>query len=264
MLSAEQIAARKGKLTASMVSFLMTGDREKTLNAWRLLIGDPGYRQDDLSLVWPVQLGSVTEELNLRWYEIKTGRKPGRLGEVVLHSSASWAACTLDGWDDAIPCPIECKHVGGFEPRSRIIQRYLPQTHWQMIITDTRKCVLSIIEGAKEPVLEVIEYDQAYGAELWRRATAFMECVRTLTPPCAFMPAEAPVKPEKVYDFTGNNVFASEAVVWIETYRSAKRATAAEKAIKALVPADAVKCTGHGVVVARDARGYLSLREAKS
>src|SRR5678815_3684349 len=123
MLTPEQLAAREGKLTGSMVAALMTGDQQKLLNAWRLLIGDTEYVVEDLSGIWAVQLGAITEALNLRWYELKTGRPITRAGEVVVHPKIPWAACTLDGWDDAIPGPIECKHVGGFEPRQRIIQR---------------------------------------------------------------------------------------------------------------------------------------------
>ncbi len=264
MLTPEQIAAREGRLTASRVKCLMTGDEAEIMNLWLEMIGDPSYQPEDLSLVWPVQLGSITEPLNLHWYEIVTGRKLSRFGEVVLHPLAPWAACTLDGWDNEIGCPVEAKHVGGFEPRSRIVQRYNPQCHWQMLVTGTQKCVLSIIEGARAPVLEVVEYDQEYGAELWRRAEAFMACVTSLTPPCALPPVASTVKAERVYDFTGNNAFASDAVVWLQTYRDAKRCSAAEKSIKSLVPPDAARVTGHGVVVTRDVRGYLSLREDKS
>ncbi len=264
MLSEAQIKARAGKLTASQVGCLMTGDQDKILNLWRLHIGDPSYVKEDLSLVFAVQLGSITEPLNLRWFEVVTGRKLSRLGETVVHPTASWAACTLDGWDDSIPCPVEAKHVGGFEPRSRIIQRYTAQATWQMLVTDTKKCVLSIIEGARAPVLEVVDYDQIYADELWSRAVAFMAAVHSLTPPCAMPAVVPPVRAEKTYDMSGSNSWGSEAVAWLEAYPYARKAAAAEKNLKSLVPSDAARCSGHGIVVTRDSRGYLSLREQKS
>ena len=75
MLTAEQLKARDGKLTASRVACLMTGDAEKIMNLWREMVGDPSFVADDLSGVWPVQLGSATEMLNLDWYTRRTGRQ---------------------------------------------------------------------------------------------------------------------------------------------------------------------------------------------
>jgi predicted phage-related endonuclease len=100
MLNAAQMKARDGKLTASRVACLMTGDNDKILNLWRELVGDPAYVEEDLSNVWAVQLGTATEELNLDWFERRTGKKVTRRGEVVIHPECDWAACTLDGWID--------------------------------------------------------------------------------------------------------------------------------------------------------------------
>ena len=182
-LSASQLEAREGRLTASRVACLMTADRAKIMNLWREMVGDPGYIEADLSGIWAVRLGAFTEALNLDWYERKTGRPVTRRGEVVVHPEIEWAACTLDGWDDSIPRPIEAKHVGGREPRSRIIDRYTPQLSWQMMVTGTTQAALCLIEGAAEPVIEPLDLSPEYAEELWKRAHAFMECVRTLTPP---------------------------------------------------------------------------------
>ena len=54
------------------------------------------------------------------------------------------------------------------------------------------------------------------------------------------------------------------AVEWIETIKARKRNEKAEKSLKALVPADAIKCHGHGIVVARDRAGRLSIKEQTS
>src|SRR5712672_2494548 len=101
MLSEEQQRQRSGKLTASAVGVLMGGGKAKILKLWRELIGDPSYERDDLSNIWAVQLGSFTEPLHLDWLEKKNGWKIGRRGEVVIHPKVSWAACTLDGFEEA-------------------------------------------------------------------------------------------------------------------------------------------------------------------
>jgi predicted phage-related endonuclease len=261
-LTPEQMKAREGKLTASGIAPLMTGEPVKLYALWQQCTGDPSYSFPDLSNVWPVQLGSHTESLNLDWYERKTGHALTRRGEVVVSAHYDWAACTLDGWDSVRNCPVECKHVGGREPLARVLERYQPQMHWQMIVTGTDTVAASIIEGANEPVIEIVTFDQDYGAELLRRAITFWACVQSLTPPVAQPAMAAAVRATVSYNFEGNNEWADQAVTWLDTHRAARKAAAAEKTLKALVPADAQRAHGHGIEITRDRANRLSLRAA--
>ena len=269
-LTAEQIAAREGKLTASRAGVLMHGDDAALMDLWRELTGDPSYEPPDLSNVWPVQLGSLTESLNLEWYGRKTGHVPTRCGEVVVSRERPWAACTLDGWDAAygdtdppIRAVIECKHVGGFEPLETVIARYMPQLHWQMYVTGASLAVTSVIQGAKEPVIEEVPLDGDYLAELLRRADEFWRCVETLTPPVA-MPAVEPPKPAvREVDMQGSNAWAEHAGEWLANRDAAKAFKAAEKEVKALVPDDAARARGHGIEVKRSRNGALRIGELK-
>lgn len=263
MLTAGQIAAREGRLTASRVACLMEGNEAAILDLWREMVGDPTFVSRDLSGAWPVQLGIATEALNLRWYERKTGRPLSRQGEVVIHPSVQWAACTLDAWDGKMECPVEAKHVGGREALGTIVARYWPQLAWQMEVTGAEQAVLSVIEGGNEPVIEVVDRDAAYADELWSRARAFMACVDSLTPPVADDAVSPPVKAERVIDMFGQNEWASEAVVWLENREAGKRADAAEKALKSLMPADAARCHGYGVEIIRNRAGRLTLKEIR-
>lgn len=238
----------------------MTGDENKQLNLWRRLVGDPEYVPDDLSGIWPVALGSVTENLNLDWYERKTGGAVARRGEVVVSPKADWAACTLDGWDDLAACPIECKHVGGREPLAKVIARYQPQFHWQMLVTQSNCVMASVIEGANEPIITKIDYVLEYANELWSRAEKFMWHVTSLTPPVTIAPVAPPAKATVTYDFTGKNEWADHAATWLETVDAKKKAESAEAGLKALVPADAQVAFGHGVEITRDRARRLSLR----
>lgn len=262
MLTPEQIKLRDGKLTASRVGVLMSGSDKEVYDLWRELIGDPEYAPPNLSGIWPVALGSHTESLNLDWYERKRQHEVTRRGEVVVHPGHDWAAATLDGWDAAEGVPIECKHVGGREPLSTVLARYMSQFHWAMIVTDTKHVYASIIEGANEPIVERITFNFGYGEELWRRAEVFMECVVNMTPPVALAAVEAPVQPIVTYDMTGNNQWCDLAVTWLDTKDAAKKAKSAEAEIKTMVPADAERAHGHGVEIKRDRAGRLSLRAA--
>jgi hypothetical protein len=261
MLDTTQLAARDGKLTASRIRCLMTGTPHEIMDLWRELIGDPTYTPKDLSGAWPVQLGYATEQLNCDWYERKEGRTVSRRGEVVIHPKADWAACTLDGWDATVPCPIEAKHVGGREARSTVIDRYVPQCTWQCLCTGAEQVILSIIEGANEPVLEVVPLDKDYAAELWRRAERFMECVWNLHPPVTLPPVAPPVQAKRELDMRGSNEWAVQATHWLDNIEGKRKAEAAEKALKALVPDDVARAYGHKVQVTRNKIGHLALRE---
>jgi predicted phage-related endonuclease len=241
----------------------MTGDPEKLMNLWRQMTGDPSYEEEDLSGIWAVALGSHTEPLQLDWYERRTGKPLSRRGDVIVHPLHDWAACTLDAWDNDLMCPVETKHCGGFEKTEAILARYAPQAHWQMIVTGADKCIFSIIEGAREPIIETVPWNDEYAKELWSRAEQFMECVSSLTPPVVLPPVVAPAKPEKTYDLTGNNSWAADAIGWITTKDAADAFGKHAKAIKEMVPADAIKCRGHGIEVSRNKAGSLSIRELR-
>lgn len=272
---------RKGRLTASRVGALMSGNKVKLAALYNEMVEElwgakpyPDLVAEDLSGVWAVQLGTATEPLNLHWYERKTGRKLKRVG-VVQHPEVEWAAATPDGLDLEIKAAIECKHVGGREPLSTVHARYMPQVHWQIDCCrhlGIERAVFSVIEGAQAPKLDQVQYDAEYGAELWRRARDFWRCVESMTPPVEALgtvPAadldflDAPVAappPMKEYDFTGNNAWADCAVTWLETVEAATKAAEAERTIKLLMPKDAKRAFGHGVAIERDRRGYLKLK----
>jgi hypothetical protein len=156
---------------------------------------------------------------------------------------------------------IEAKHTGGREPIETIIERWQPQLQCIMRVTGTKQIALTIIMGANQPVVEYIDRDDAYITEMVRRATAFMECVRTKTVPVQIdEPVPAPI-PGRVYDMSDSNAWVSEAFVWLANKDAKKAAEAAEKELKYLVPDDAKKCFGANIRITRDRAGRLSLRE---
>ncbi len=257
-LTPQQQAAREGKLTASRVGVLMGGSERDVLNLWHEMVGDPAYVPVDFDNYWPVQLGIVTENLSLDWYARRTGHPVTRRGEVVIASRAEWAAATLDGWDDFIDEPIECKHVGGRERREVVVGRYQPQFHWIMGVTDRKNICLSVIEGANEPALVSIPLDQTYADELWRRAEVFMKCVENLTPPVDIAPIAPPIIPAKTYDMAASNAWAEQASKWLKHRDAAKSFDKAVSELKALIPADAKIASGHGISASINKKGAVS------
>jgi hypothetical protein len=260
MLSPEQKAVRAGRLTASRIAALMNGNAEEIMRLYLEMIGEAV--EEDLSRVWPVRLGEATEQLQLDWFQEKYGLPVTRRGEVVVHPVVQWAACTLDAWveDGGADYPIECKHVGGREPVEIVIDRYQPQMQWQMFVTRAKELALSIIIGASEPVVEYVDRNDPYIAEMLTRGTQFMEFVARREPPVVLDPVPPPIDMSKIYDMGGSNEWGSAAAEWIATEPFARKALDAAKTLKNLVPKDAKKVFGHGVRITRDRAGRLSLR----
>jgi len=259
MLSPEQITARHGKLTASRVAVLMNGDARGVLRLWQELTDDPAFVPEDLSRIWPVQLGTATEQLQLDWFEQKNRLPVIQRGYVIVHEDYPWAACTLDGW--CMEYPLEVKHVGGREPLEVIVERYQPQMQWQMFVTGAKQCALSVIMGASEPIVEYIERDEDYIAEMVKRGEQFMTFVEKRIQPVALPPVAAPIVAAAEYDMGELPQWQAAADQWKQTYGAAQSAKDAERILKNLVPEDAKKCFGAGVRITRDRVGRLSLRE---
>jgi hypothetical protein len=129
-----------------------------------------------------------------------------------------------------------------------------------MFVTGAEQCALSIILGANEPIVEYIDRDDAYIAEMVKRGEQFMLCVALRRPPVDLEPVPPPADATKIIDMAGNNEWADKAEMWIGTKRSADLNKDCEKVLKAMVPADAKKCFGYGVRITRDRAGRLSLR----
>lgn len=260
-LTAQQIKARDGKLTASRVAVLMNGDDEGLYELWLELTGDPSFVTPDFSKNWHVRLGETTEQLNLDWFAMKYGPVSGR-GKVLYHPEHQWAAATLDGWSDDHACPIECKHLIGFEKTEDCIIKYMPQMTWQMIVTDAEQCAFSPIQGGREPDVRFVPFDKPYATELWKRATAFMKHVHDLTPPVAAprMDAEAKVEPVKIVDMSANKDWMREAKTYAAFINGKKTCEKAEKALKKIIPEDAKITHGAGIHAVRNKAGAVSIK----
>ena len=74
----------------------MGDDEASLLRLWREKRGE--VEPEDLSGNLIVQLGVVTEDLNRRWYEAKTGQVITDVQRHIRHPVLRWMAATLDGW----------------------------------------------------------------------------------------------------------------------------------------------------------------------
>lgn len=262
-LTVEQKKLRQGKLTASSIGKLIRGDEKEIYDLWRMVSGDPSYEEPDFSDNWPVQLGTISEELNLKWFAKKFGGV-SRQGEVIAHENG-WAACTLDGWSVENDIPIQCKHVIQYKDIDDVIDWYSPQHHWEMFVTGRKRIASSVIIGALEPVVNFIACDESYLAAILKRAEQFMACVNNMTPPVEFGHIADPVRPEdfKTVSMIGNNSWASLASDWLLNKDGAKKFEEAKEGIKKMLAPDTGTAWGYGIKAKRAKDNSVRITEGE-
>lgn len=255
-LSAEQKALRKDAIGGSDANIIMGGDEKRLLRLWKEKRGEA--EPEDLSDILAVQMGSFTEPLNVAWFEKNTGLKVETNDLPGCDKGPAFMRCTLDGYLHDSGAVFEAKHCGTRSTDAEIFARYVPQLTHNCICVDSAAAFLSVFKGNGDWVMFEYDLDDAYAERLIAAEADFWECIRTGKPPCAVPPEPTP-KPVGVveYDMATNNAWASFAGEFLETKLAADRHDQAKKEIKALVPYDASKCFGHGVIVKRDKRGAL-------
>lgn len=263
--TAEELLARRKYIGGSDANILMGGEPDAIHALWMRKTGRE--QEPDLSDVLAVQLGIHTEPLNAEWYSRTTGRAVTSRNKLCRSARHYWMAANVDGLtsapSDQVPALWEAKWMGAFGNLDATVQRYQPQLAHNMLVCGVERAVLSVITGKPSYELFEVELDEFFAAQLVEREKLFWECVERDEPPGGFQPIAAPIPVETMREVSmaGSNEWAWAAVEWMTKRAPAKEFEAAAKAIKALVPADAKKAHGHSIIVTRDKKGALTIKE---
>src|SRR5262245_63285159 len=98
---------RQSFIGGSDARVIMGKDRTLLTQRWQEKRGE--LEPEDLSDVLIVQLGTVTEDLNRRWYERNTGNVVTNVQRRIHHPVHKWMAATLDGLVDPSRAVFEAK-----------------------------------------------------------------------------------------------------------------------------------------------------------
>jgi predicted phage-related endonuclease len=263
-LSAADEDYRIGKVTGSLVNILMNTTNEAALNkVWREKVGlDPPQ-----PTTWAMKAGSHMEPLILDELELRIGHAITRRGEIVDHPTEKDACVKLDGQCIATNTVYEAKFLGSWRTREDFIPAYAAQVHLQMMCTGARNGVLVVAQGTSDPVEHEILFDEDYAAEMMRRVAAFLECMRTLTPPFPMPPIIPKEKWRTVnLDETETN-WGVELKLHLDHYAATAEAAQlhgmAGSAARKLIPDDVGKVLIGQWQITRDKRGTLSIRTRK-
>src|SRR5271154_4699399 len=93
-----QLPDRRSFIGGSDARTIMGDDEARLVRLWQEKRGE--IEPEDLSGKLIVQLGTVTEDLNRRWYERNTGQAVRDVQRWIQHPVLKWMAATLDGLVD--------------------------------------------------------------------------------------------------------------------------------------------------------------------
>src|ERR1700761_8731870 len=256
---AENKAERRLFIGGSDARIIMGDDEASLVRLWREKRGE--VEPEDLSDVLIVQLGTVTEDLNRRWYARNTGHAIKDVQRRVLHPVHRWMGATLDGRVDPGGAVFEAKFMLPWTfSEEAAAEKHMAQLQHNMWVADAGSAVLSIITGGGKWVEITVHADPLYQHLLLTAEKKFWRCVQSGEPPALFgietpRPRLAAVK---VVDMTSSNLWAECAATYLRTRDAHGDHELAKAELKKLMPEDAKEAIGHGIRAKRAKSGAIS------
>jgi predicted phage-related endonuclease len=182
---------RRAFIGGSDARIIMGDDEPNLVRLWREKRGE--LEPEDLSCNLIVQLGTVTEDLNRRWYERNTGQTIKHAQRRIQHPVNKWMAATLDGLVDSGGAVFEAKFMLPWTfSEEAAAEKHMAQLQHNMWVTASRTAVLSIITGGGKWVGMTIHADPLYQHLLLTAEKKFWRCVQDGEPPSPVRGRAAP------------------------------------------------------------------------
>jgi predicted phage-related endonuclease len=250
---------RRAFVGGSDARIIMGDDEAALLRLWREKRGE--VEPEDLSDNLIVQLGTVTEDLNRRWYERNTGQAIKDAQRRIQHPVHQWMAATLDGRVDPGGAVFEAKFMLPWTfSEEAAAEKHMAQLQHNMWVSDSRSAVLSIITGGGKWVELTIHADPLYQHLLLTAEKKFWRCVMSGDVPHLFgiEPPRPRVEAVRTVDMSSSNSWAEFAATFHRTRPAHQEHEAAKADLKKLMPEDAKEASGHGLRAKRSKSGAIS------
>ena len=179
------------KISSSDARAIASGDYYDLEKLWEQKID---HLKDDLSNVFPVQLGLATEEFHTSWLNkelvrnnvIGYGHEHNLMYEqahCVVESDSPAHPFTLASTidiayteehlkrdDTFIGYLVELKHTGEYSNLDKVIENYYPQLQHHMYVWGTHEIMISAIFGNKRQQHDIVKRDDNFLADYMERA----------------------------------------------------------------------------------------------
>src|SRR6202051_4386591 len=196
----------------------MGTDEVALVRLWREKRGE--VEPEDLSGNLIVQLGSVTEDLNRRWYVLNSGQVIIDVQRRVRHPAVRWMAATLDGRVEANGAVFESKFMLPWSfSEEGAAEKHMAQLQHNMWVTNAKSAALSIITGGGKWVEITIGADPLYQHLLLTAEKKFWRCVESGEPPRLFgvEPPRPRIEAVRSVDMGSSNTWAEFAALFCST-----------------------------------------------
>jgi predicted phage-related endonuclease len=178
----EKSVNRRSFIGGSDARIIIGSDETALVRLWREKRGE--VEPEDLSGNLIVQLGTVTEDLNRRWYELNSGDVIKDVQKRAQHQVIRWMAATLDGVVESTGAVFEAKFMLPWSFSEELAaEKHMAQLQHNMWVIQSRSAVLSIITGGGKWVENIC---------IWRSTTTPAWLTRkscptkNVAPACAF------------------------------------------------------------------------------
>jgi predicted phage-related endonuclease len=250
---------RRSFIGGSDARIVMGNDESKLVRLWREKRGE--IEPEDLSENLIVQMGTVTEDLNRRWYERNTGQVIKHVQRRVKHPVIKWMSATLDGLVNPGGAVFEAKFMLPWTfSEEAAAEKHMAQLQHNMWVADARSAVLSIITGGGKWVELTIHADPLYQHLLLTAERKFWRCVQNGEVPQLFgvEPPKPRLEAVRIVDMSASNSWAEFAATYRRTKPVAQEHESAKADLKKLVPEDVKEAVGHGLRAKRSKSGAIS------
>jgi predicted phage-related endonuclease len=250
---------RRNFIGGSDARTIMGIDEAALVRLWREKRGE--VPAEDLSGNLAVQLGSVTEDLNRRWFERNTGYAVRDVQRHIKHPVIGWMAATLDGIVEGTGAVFEAKFALPWSfSEEAAAEKHMAQLQHNMWVADAKTAVLSIITGGGKWVELTIHADPLYQHLLLTAEKKFWRCVLSGDTPHLFgvEPPRPRLDAVRIVDMSTSNSWSEFASTYRESRPAYLEHEAAKSELKKLMPEDAKEAIGHGVRAKRSKSGAVS------
>jgi predicted phage-related endonuclease len=259
VLDSHRYIDRRSFIGGSDARVIMGTDEANLVRLWREKRGE--VEPEDLSDNLIVQLGTVTEDLNRRWYERNTGHAIKDVQRQIQHPVIKWMAATLDGLVDPGGAVFEAKFMLPWTfSEEAAAEKHMAQLQHNMWVANARSAALSIITGGGKWVELTLHADPLYQHLLLTAEKKFWRCVQNGETPRPFgvEPPRPRLEAIRVVDMSASNSWAEFASVYRRTRPAFQEHEGAKADLKKLVPEDAKEAVGHGIRAKRSKSGAVS------